>query len=50
MWANKFYNNLLTAVEVVSQPIFTDGETKVKRLTSYQYQQSVFSSDFWKVL
>ena len=31
----------MTALEVVSQPIFTDGEMKVKRLTSYQYQQKV---------
>lgn len=32
-------SKLLTTLEVVSQPIFTDGEMKVKRLTSYQYQQ-----------
>lgn len=32
-------SKLLTTLEEVSQPIFTDGEMKVKRLTSYQYQQ-----------
>lgn len=32
-------SKLLTTLEVVSQPIFTAGEMKVKRLTSYQYQQ-----------
>lgn len=32
-------SKLLTTLEEVSQPIFTDGEMKFKRLTSCQYQR-----------
>lgn len=38
----------MTALEVVSQPIFTDGEMKVKRLTSYQYHKVSLVQTFEK--